>query len=414
MSAPYPETLSAEWLPPVLLGRQSELSYLERHLRAFPSASVPRAAVLGPRGSGSSLLARTAAQRWLRTGTSRSGPSGRTVAVRVRWCAGTVGVASALLRAYDEGFGGRGFSVAEIMAGFLRRMVRERRLVAVVLDDASAASPELRPVLHALLRPGEFLPEGMTGSPSWAVLVAGSLPAPALNRELDSLGWVAEERLTLAPYSPPEVRSIVEDRSRRALGHPPAPEWVSRLAEQVVHEGAGANRALDLLREQLLGPERLARPFGPREIPAITSVEPRLLAALARATAAGPCELRSVRRWEQTLARAEGRSPLALTTFWRRMVRLEQMGVLSRELRSGGPGGSRSRIHLHRPLAAGRPELRDWRTPPRNAVDRGARRPPAEAAPMGEFPVGSVVPSAVRRATADAAPEAPPPRALSS
>ncbi|HEV2449168.1 MAG TPA: AAA family ATPase, partial [Thermoplasmata archaeon] len=149
MHAPFPETLSTEWVPPILFGRDAESEYLDRLLARPVDAGVPHAAVTGPKGSGSSVLARAAAGRWVRS--SASSERGRVVAVPVRWCHGTVGVASALLRAFDEGFGGRGFSVAEIMAGFLRRLLRDGRRVAILLDDAGSAGPELRPILRALL-----------------------------------------------------------------------------------------------------------------------------------------------------------------------------------------------------------------------------------------------------------------------
>jgi hypothetical protein len=348
MHAPFPETLSAEWWPSVLLGRRAELDYLEQRLRSPVAEGVPRVAVVGPRGSGSSSLVRCAASRWVRA--SKGVERGRVIAVSVRWCPGTVGVASDLLRAYDEGFGGRGFSVAEVMAGFVRRLLREGRPVAVVLDDAGAAGPELRPILHALLHPAAFLPEGLATSPTWAVLVAGTLPAPALQRELVDTGFGSEERITLPALSGPELEELLVDRARRALGAEPARSWVADLVARATVEGGGARRALELLRSEFeLGPSRTTG-APPSSGPSLDSIEPRLLVALARATATGPCELGRLRAVERRLAKREGVAPLAATTLWRRMIRLEQMGVLHREVRSGGPGGSRSLLRLRRPL----------------------------------------------------------------
>lgn len=350
MHAPFPETLSAEWVPPVLFGREAESDYLDRRLGRPVAGEVPHAAVVGPRGSGSSVVVRAAAARWVRQAAPVE--RGRVVPVSVRWCHGTVGVASALLRAFDEGFGGRGFSVAEIMAGFLRRLQRDGRRVAIVLDDAGSAGPELRPILRALLAPGSFLPEGLGAPPRWAVLVAGTLPAPALQRELADSRFRAEERLTLAPYSAQELGELLADRARRALGSEPEAGWFGELLRRALDEGGGASRALQLLRDQFGPPASPDRGAAGRTGPEWESVEPRLLVALARATVAGPCELSALRDAERKLAQRDGVAPLAATTLWRRMIRLEQMGVLQREVRSGGPGGSRSLVHLRRPLPA--------------------------------------------------------------
>ncbi|HEV2448807.1 MAG TPA: hypothetical protein VGU43_00140, partial [Thermoplasmata archaeon] len=202
------------------------------------------------------------------------------------------------------------------------------------------------------LAPGSFLPEGLTASPRWAVLVAGTLPAPALQRELADSQFRPEERLTLAPYSAEALSELVADRARRALGCEPEPAWLGELLRRSMAEGGGAARALQLLREQFgqEGPAAHEPPGRPH--PGWETVEPRLLAALARATAGGPCELSALRDAERSLARRDGVAPLAATTLWRRMIRLEQMGVLQREVRSGGPGGSRSLVHLRRPLPA--------------------------------------------------------------
>jgi hypothetical protein len=392
MHALFPETLSAEWVPPAPLARHAELAYLEQCLRPSAPQEVPRVAVVGPRGAGSSTLTRYVAARWVR----RSGrvERGRVIVVPVRWCAGTVGVASNLLRAYDEGFGGRGFSVAEVMAGFVRRLLRENRPVAVVLDDAGAAGPELRPILHALLHPAAFLPEGLSKPPTWAVLVAGTLPAPALQRELADSGWRPENRLTLAAYSGLELEALLLDRARRALGTEVDHAWVAGVVARTLSDGGGARRAIELLRSEFeLGPSR-ANGAPSRPGPDLESIEPRLLAALARATASGPCELGALREAERRLAEREGAAPLAATTLWRRMIRLEQMGVLDREVRSGGPGGSRSLVRLRRPLPQS-PGATEWSNlrasgePARGPVLPAMRweRVPARSTPWPRSPV---------------------------
>ena len=171
---PHPEVLARDWLPPVAMGREVEVVELVRRLDApAPRAPPPWiAAVTGARGSGTSTVARRAARAvadTLRT-VPGSGPP-RVVVARTLGLRGTHGVASALLRHLDEGFDGQGFSVVEILAGFLRRLRREGRPTVLVLDDLGVGGPDLGPVLRALGDPDRFLPEGENGiPPTWTIL----------------------------------------------------------------------------------------------------------------------------------------------------------------------------------------------------------------------------------------------------
>src|SRR5271170_3250837 len=163
---PHPEVLARDWLPPVAMGREPEVAELARRL----DAPVPRApppwvvGVSGARGSGTSTVARRAARSVADLLRSRSGAgSPRVLAVRTLGLRGTHGVASALLRHLDEGFDGKGFSVIEILAGFLRRVRREGRATVLVLDDIGLGGADLGPILRALGDPDRFLPEGENG-----------------------------------------------------------------------------------------------------------------------------------------------------------------------------------------------------------------------------------------------------------
>ncbi|MGC2206066.1 MAG: hypothetical protein WA719_09150, partial [Thermoplasmata archaeon] len=61
---PHPEVLAHDWLPPVVLGREAEVAEIVRRLDApTPHAPAPwMVAVVGPRGSGTSSVARRAAR----------------------------------------------------------------------------------------------------------------------------------------------------------------------------------------------------------------------------------------------------------------------------------------------------------------------------------------------------------------
>jgi AAA ATPase domain len=351
----YPEVLTSDWLPPTALARQVEVQTLVQMLDPdFPPRGPARVvAVHGPSGSGTSIVARRAARELVdRVRTNHAGPLPLTATVRVRCCRGTLGVASALLQRLDEGFHGRGFPVVEILAGFLRRLRRENRPCIVVLEDIDIAGPSITPVLRALGSPDRFLPEGEGGLPPlWAILAGLSEPVAAINRELPALELKARS-IALRPYSREEIYHIVEERARRALGIAPPPELARRVTERTLREGGGARRAIDLLRRELSLPATVAvSSLGPlREGWFRGNLEPRILCALDRACQGTSASVGTVRAWEARLARESGDRPLAATTFWRRMIRLEQSGVLRREVRAGGNGGTRTTIHLLVPL----------------------------------------------------------------
>lgn len=343
----HPEVLSADWVPPVALRRQEPLLRLREWLGdPYPDRGLPwAAAVVGPAGSGTSTVARLAARSLadaVRREDAQQVPL--LAAVRARWCRGPHGVATELLRRLDDGFVGRGFPIAEILAGFLRRIQRVRRPTIVVLHDLGPASPDIAPVARALAYPERFLPEGTTmRAPLWLIL-AGAPPDP--EEATRWLPFLDGRWLQLGEYTEPDLAQILEDRARRALGRPPPEEWASRIAARSVREGRGATRALELLRRELTGggtvrPSRWAAPGGEPLV-----VEPRLWRALDRALATGTATLGEVKGWEERFAREDGERPLPTTTFWRRVVRLEAAGIVRRSVRTGGAGGTRSTLEL--------------------------------------------------------------------
>ncbi|MGI0156767.1 MAG: AAA family ATPase, partial [Thermoplasmata archaeon] len=256
MTPPHAEVLAHDWLPPVVLGREAEVADLVRRLDPPRPRSPPpwMVGVVGPRGSGTSAVARRAAREVAdRLRTSGVGVVPRWVAVRVAQHRGTHGVASALLAAIDDGFDGRGFPVAEILAGFLRRLRREERPGVIVLDDVRVGGPDLGPVLRALADPDRFLPEGECGLPPlWAVLAGTREAVHRAELGLDGRARIGPF-VTLSSYSPRALRSLVEDRAVRALGRPAPAELTTRSVESAVAEGGGATRAIDLLRRALVG-----------------------------------------------------------------------------------------------------------------------------------------------------------------
>jgi hypothetical protein len=365
LRAIYPEVLTTDWLPPTALARHAEVQRLLALLDPdFPPSGPARvAAVNGPRGSGTSIIARRAAREVVdRLRTGRGGPPPLTSTVRVRWCRGTMGVATALVQQLDEGFHGRGFPVVEILAGYLRRLRRANRPTLVILEDIDVGGPSVVPILRAFHSPDRFLPEGESGlPPMWVVLAGVTEQFVGLARELPDLE-LPDHSVGLREYSREEIFQIVEERARRALAGDPPPELALRVTNRVLRDGGGARRAMELLRRELSIPTTLP----PASMGPLTdswsrgNIEPRVLWALDRACQGATASVAVVRDWEARFARETGHRPLAATTFWRRMIRLEQAGVVRREVRPGGDGGTRTMIQLLVPVE-------DWaksRAPP--------------------------------------------------
>jgi hypothetical protein len=350
----HPEVLARDWLPPVAIGREKEVAEVVRQLDPpHPRAPPPWvAAVRGARGTGTSTVARRAAREVadrVRAEVTAGYP--RVLAVRTAGLRGAHGVASALLRHLDAGFDGRGFAVAEILAGFLRRLRREGRATVLVLDDVGVGGPDLGPVLRAVGDPDRFLPEGENGLPPTWTIVAGT-PDGLLTAEASVGGrYSLGPALTLAPYSDRTLGGIVRDRAERSLGRPVPAALVGQIVTRAVEEGASASIALDVLRRELVGGARKGRgplPFGLQ--PAPVAVEPHVVRAIESAVRGEEARVGDVRRWEAEFAEAEGSRPLPTTTLWRRIVRLEQAGYLRREIRPGGVGGTRSIVRVLTPV----------------------------------------------------------------
>jgi AAA ATPase domain len=355
MMAPlHVEVLANDWLPPVAIGRRREVAEVVRRLDPpTPRAEPPWiVGVAGPSGSGTSVVARRAAREVAdRLRASSQGVSPRYLGVRVAELRGAHGVATALLRRWDDGFDGRGFPVAEILAGFLRRTRREARPVVLVLDDVHVGGPDLGPILGAIGNPDRFLPEGENGLPPFWTILAGTPDALATTHAAVARRAPFAPFVGLEPYDERTLAAIVADRAGRVVGRPVPDSLTARIVARAVEEGGGARRAIELMRREFLRGSLAGfeRPFRERETYGVT-VEPRVVHAIGAASGGVAALLGEVKRCEADLARAQGRRPLPTTTLWRRIVRLERAGYVRREIRTGGSGGTRSVVRVLTPI----------------------------------------------------------------
>jgi hypothetical protein len=306
-------------------------------------------------------------------------------------------VAAALLRHFDPGFDGRGFSVVEVLAGFLRRLHRDRRAALLLLDDIGIGGPELAPILRALSDPERFLPEGESGVPPILLLLSGRREGLEVALRGLAIRPPLERWVTLPPYSDAELGAILRDRMERALGRTAPEASLERIVSRVRRDGCGASRGMDLVRREILGPAAVRPGSVYRSIDARPDllIERHVVRALARAADQESVPLRDIRRWETLLARAEGARPLPTTTFWRRIIRLEQAGYVRREIRRGGMGGTQSVLHFLSPV-------QEWFTaPPGRGTLRGS-------APNGGGPWWAMWAPPDRSPTGARSPEAGP------
>jgi hypothetical protein len=349
-----PEVLANDWVPPVAIAREHEVQEVIRRLDApVPRASPPWiVGVAGPSGSGTSTVARRAARDTvdrLRADAAATNP--RWIAVRLGFLRGAHGVATALLQRFDEGFDGRGFPTAEILAGVLRRLRRDGRPTVLVLDDVGVGGADLGPVLRAVGDPDRFLPEGECGLPPLWTIVAGTAEGLATAVAGVEPRYPVRPFVELSPYPEAVLRAIVRDRAERACGRPPPSTLVARVVARAVEDGLGSRRAVDLLRRELLGvrgpgssgPDRPGRSSG-------VAVEPRVVHAIGAASRGLSARLGDVRKVEAEIAEQQGVRPLPTTTLWRRLVRLERAGYVRREIRTGGSGGTRSVLRVLTPI----------------------------------------------------------------
>jgi hypothetical protein len=344
------------------------------------------AIVLGPRGSGTSTLARLAARTWAAAQPSPPEPGGVVQAfIRCSESHGAHGIAGALLRALDPEYELRGFSVPELLAGFLRRLRGSGRPAVVVFDDLGPGAPDLSRMVSGLLDPNGFLPEGGEGVPPIAVLLAGSVEAVRTVTKSKVPRSLLARSVQLAPYGAAELTAIVRDRAERSLARSVPVEWVERVVRRAVRDNGSAKRAIELLRGELVGPDisELGPVYsGPRSGGQI-AVEPPLLSALGQLEEGVPIRVGDLRDRATDLARTYGEPPMPATTFWRRIIRLERAGLVRRNVRTGGAGGSLSTVAVVRHVGDWSAVMDRSRTPP--AVGSRTGLSPLWAAPLGEW-----------------------------
>ncbi len=333
------------WRTPVLIGREDLLEDLERAVRAsLDREGRAVVSVVGPRGSGTTSIAECALAAFTDRFVGRRSPT--ILRVDASTCRTPGLLVKALFRQIDPAFQGQGAST-EFLSMLLLRRLRSLGRPAVVWLDQAHSSGEFGRVVRALARPQEILPEGTSGLAPLLVLASGV-------RDLAPEG-VETIRTIVRPIQGPDLIEAIRTRAALAFHVPPGPEVLRAWADLVVARGRGLSIVGDLLAEAgtraeargslHVEPQDVALPKAlPRHGADAEGFEAALLEVLRAAK--GPFAVGELRSGLIARCREVGIRAPTSARLWRHLVGLEEKGLVRRDVRLGGAGGSRTLIIL--------------------------------------------------------------------
>ena len=333
------------WGAPALVGREEVLAAQERELRAaLDLHGRAVVSVVGPRGAGTSSIAERAVATFAERFLGRRSPL--VLRVEVSQCRTPGLLVKALFRRIDPDFQGQGAST-EFLSMLLLRRLRTLGRPAVVWLDQAHSSGEFGRVARAIARPQEVLPEGVSGLPPLLVLVSGG--RDLVPEEIETV------RTQVPPLQGPALLEAIRARAALAFNVPPGPEIVGAWADLAVASGRGLSIVGDLLSEAGVRAEARGSLRVDLEDVALPSCLPRhgsdaegfeaALLDILRA-AAGPFAVGELRRRLAVRCGEVGLRAPTQARLWRHLVGLERKGVVRREVRMGGAGGSATLVSL--------------------------------------------------------------------
>ena len=348
------------WTESTIKGRDGILEEL-RELSHAPG-EIPRLVVLeGPRGAGTSVLAEELVDQVKRTwrGSAREDPV--VVHVDVSSLNHTKGdpsrgVATAILQRFNQGVQVQGSSSGRVVWWALRRIAAQPKPVVVWLDQVHEETRTLAGVTESLLEPARVLEAGVHFPPV-LVVVSGTGKT-----ELGS--WpesVPAKWIHVPLLSGPVLGEIVVEQALK-LGCEISRDALAKVLSIMVTKGRGLSIMDEVLQASAASAGRTrGGAIGEQDVPAPRisvrgktsrqALEVRVLEIVRRA--GGQLAMGElVEQLTQDLTRA-GEAHRTGSTLRRLTVRLEQLGLVERQVTLGGDGGTRSTLSL-----PGHPSLR--------------------------------------------------------
>lgn len=324
-------------------------------LRRPPVDGRPNAlAVLGPRGAGTSYLAAHILGALDRAGVAETSfPAPRTLRVDLRGIRGGHPVLEALFRGLEPTFNAQGAATEHLTLLWLRRMRSEARPFRIWLDNLQGPCNGLARFLRPLLDPAQILPEGVGGLPPFTVVLSGEGPAGPW-QDLPGQPPV----LSVPSWTPPELEALARELLSGPGRGDPDPKGVDRLAGLLLTGGRGVSPLPEILsrahhqarsagRSELRADD-LEPPYqAPWRLRQARSFDALLLDFLRETAGAAPLPLSDLTRGLRGRCANLGIPVPSVARLWRRLRRLEALGLLHRETRVGGPGGTRSLLTIH-------------------------------------------------------------------
>ncbi len=338
------ETLDPGYLPPRLVGRETEVALLAQRYRDSLGKGVAYHYLLtGGVGSGKTAIAQRLGEDLQRSGR----PGGLPVLKLYVNCwrrSSDRTVLLELLRGVGVSLPDRGYSLAEMLDVFEQGIRRTPRHLFIVLDEVSALVRQETKLLYLLTRSREV---GL-GSIS-LFLIAPEDVLPYLDAASRSSFGVTH-RLQLRPYDAKALGDILESRAALALRRGSYSREVLDQMARAAEASGDARFALELLG----GAARAAEQAGASEIRAEDvraskgSIYPTLteskleelptrsllvLLALARSLRGPRSQALSekVRQNYQAVSEEYGETSVGRIQFWRTIKELEREGMIQVE-----------------------------------------------------------------------------------
>ena len=351
------EPLSFDWVPPRLVGRDSELGELASIFMGIEGDGVScRAVVTGNVGSGKTVLTR---RFYLDLSTKLEGRRKVTIShVNCRNHPSTSQVLQQLALSLDSGHPERGFSSGEIIQGIRRNLKAHNNHLLLILDEVDVLiRRDSSDLIYKLLRIDEGQEEG--GSVS-LILVSQDMTLFTLFEKAVKSRLGASNTLTLNPYGPDNLVRIARQRYEASCRPGSVSDGaLNKIGSFASDAGGDARMALELLEAAIRRTEKDGRnevteddvhPSSIRE----ASVEPSqvddlsvhqklvLLGISRRLKKADEVSSGDARKLYELVCEETGMKAMGYTTFWKHMKHLESEGLIVRRTSNSNRGRGRT------------------------------------------------------------------------